>query len=70
MGDETPKRKFKWQTGISSFLLLILAIAIWLAHNEQRHRNALLKRELFRIVQIQEEVQTLIETAKTSRSKN
>ena len=46
MNSQQKPRKFRWQTGLSTILLLVGAFAVWLSVNDQYKKNDRIKQEL------------------------
>ena len=46
MNSQQKTRKFRWQTGLSTILLLVGAFAVWLSVNDQYKKNDRIKQEL------------------------
>jgi len=61
MNEKRRARKFRWQTGLSTLLLLIGAIAVWLAVDDQFKENVRTEKELLILEQTNAEVDSVIE---------
>jgi len=60
MNRQQKPRKFRWQTGLSTILLLVGAFAVWLSVNDQYKKNDRIKQELPLLRQADKEARGVI----------